>query len=110
MSLFTHKLIRILLTSLCMSVALVSASPAFAAKKKITSSHRVAKPKQDHGSAESTPERERRLKRECRGRPNAGACEGYTRLWLEPTKKRIAATSASRFFYGNLHLKKLNAA
>lgn len=32
----------------------------------------------DKGSAESTRERERRLTRECKGRPNAGACEGYT--------------------------------
>jgi hypothetical protein len=31
------------------------------------------------GSAESRSERDRRLMRECRGRPNAGACEGYTR-------------------------------
>ena len=29
------------------------------------------------GSEESTAERERRLKRECRGRPNAGACLGF---------------------------------
>ena len=28
-------------------------------------------------SEESTAERERRLYRECRGRPNAGACLGY---------------------------------
>jgi hypothetical protein len=31
------------------------------------------------GSAESRSERERRLLRECRGRPNSGACEGYAR-------------------------------
>lgn len=31
------------------------------------------------GSAESRSERDRRLMRECKGRPNAGACEGYTR-------------------------------
>ena len=30
-------------------------------------------------SEESRAERERRLKRECRGRPNAGACLGFTR-------------------------------
>ncbi len=29
------------------------------------------------GSAESKAERDKRLLRECRGRPNAGACEGY---------------------------------
>lgn len=32
-----------------------------------------------HGSAESRSERDRRLMRECRGRPNAGLCEGYAR-------------------------------
>jgi hypothetical protein len=31
------------------------------------------------GSAESRAERDKRLMRECKGRPNAGACEGYTR-------------------------------
>ena len=29
-------------------------------------------------SSESTPERSRRLLRECKGRVNAGACAGYT--------------------------------
>ena len=31
------------------------------------------------GSQETTAERDRRLYRECQGRPNAGACAGYTR-------------------------------
>ena len=31
------------------------------------------------GSAETTKERSLRLKRECKGRVNAGACAGYTR-------------------------------
>ena len=31
------------------------------------------------GSEETTGERSARLKRECKGRVNAGACEGYTR-------------------------------
>jgi uncharacterized membrane protein YhiD involved in acid resistance len=31
------------------------------------------------GSAESRRERDRRLSRECKGRSNSGACEGYTR-------------------------------
>ena len=31
----------------------------------------------DPGSGETRAERERRLTRECRGRPNAGACLGY---------------------------------
>jgi hypothetical protein len=31
------------------------------------------------GSEETSQERSTRLKRECKGRVNAGACEGYTR-------------------------------
>ena len=38
---------------------------------------KAPKPSTDKGSAESKPERDKRLLRECRGRPNAGACEGY---------------------------------
>ena len=38
---------------------------------------KAPKPPTDKGSAESKPERDKRLIRECRGRPNAGACEGY---------------------------------
>jgi len=33
----------------------------------------------DSGSGESKAAREKRLRRECKGRPNAGACLGYTR-------------------------------
>jgi hypothetical protein len=35
------------------------------------------KPKPDKGYGETIAERDRRLLRECKGRPNAGACEGY---------------------------------
>ena len=38
---------------------------------------KAPKPPTDKDSAESKPERDKRLIRECRGRPNAGACEGY---------------------------------
>jgi hypothetical protein len=31
------------------------------------------------GSAESRGDRDKRLMRECKGRPNSGACEGYAR-------------------------------
>ena len=86
-------------TSLCMSLLLagVLAAPANAAtstpanaasngapaqtqtkpakaKKKSTKAHTV---KYEKGSAETTSERDRRLFRECKGRPNAGACLGY---------------------------------
>ncbi|WP_295851446.1 hypothetical protein [uncultured Xylophilus sp.] len=40
--------------------------------------HRVQRPRvQRSSSDESTAERDRRLARECRGRPNAGACLGF---------------------------------
>ncbi len=44
------------------------------AKKKATKSSTV---KYEKGSAETTSERDRRLFRECKGRPNGGACLGY---------------------------------
>ena len=41
--------------------------------------HKARAPKQDRllPGGETTKERERRLLRECKGRPNAGACLGY---------------------------------
>jgi len=44
------------------------------AKKKPTKTNTV---KYEKGSAETTAERDRRLFRECKGRPNGGACLGY---------------------------------
>jgi hypothetical protein len=42
--------------------------------------HRIARPAvQRTSSDETAAERDRRLSRECRGLPNAGACLGYTR-------------------------------
>ncbi|MFM7024925.1 MAG: hypothetical protein ACKOWC_02540 [Limnohabitans sp.] len=38
---------------------------------------RTRKPPVDKGPAENRSERDKRLQRECRGKPNAGACEGY---------------------------------
>jgi hypothetical protein len=38
---------------------------------------KAPKPASDKGSAEGRSERDKRLLRECRGRPNAGACEGF---------------------------------
>ena len=50
-----------------------SATAAKTAKKhKSGSAHRIRSP-----SYETTAERERRLARECKGMPNAGACLGY---------------------------------
>jgi hypothetical protein len=52
----------------------VTATDKPAKKPKQT---KAPKPPTDKGSAESKSERDKRLIRECRGRPNAGACEGY---------------------------------
>jgi hypothetical protein len=48
------------------------------AKKKAAVA-RGNKVKYVRGSEETASERSTRLKRECKGRVNAGACEGYTR-------------------------------
>ena len=57
------------------SQASPAAPPADTAKPK--KKKKSAHVKYDKGSAESTAERDRRLTRECKGRPNAGACLGY---------------------------------
>ena len=40
---------------------------------------RTRRPPVDKGPAETRAERDKRLLRECQGKPNAGACEGYAR-------------------------------
>ena len=52
-----------------------TADPAGKLKKKPA---RTAKITVIPGSAETAAERSARLRRECRGRVNAGACAGYT--------------------------------
>jgi hypothetical protein len=47
------------------------------AKGKKPKQAKAPKPPTDKGSAEGQSERDKRLLRECRGRPNSGACEGY---------------------------------
>ncbi len=37
-----------------------------------------SKPPTNTGYGETRAERDKRLQRECRGKPNAGACEGYS--------------------------------
>jgi hypothetical protein len=71
-----NKLSRLLISSLCLGVTLLGVTPVYAAKKK-TTHHRVSKSKSGGKDKESADER--RLKRECRGQVNAGACAGYTR-------------------------------
>ena len=65
----------------------VPADPPAAAKTKkkaaktkaANSSDKAGKAKFLRGSEESTAERNARLKRECKGGVNAGACAGFTR-------------------------------
>lgn len=47
------------------------------AKGKKPKTAKAPQPASNKGSAEGRAERDKRLLRECRGRPNAGACEGY---------------------------------
>ena len=53
-----------------------TATTTSSAPKK-TQKARAPKPPHDKGSGENKAERDKRLLRECRGKPNAGACEGY---------------------------------
>lgn len=75
------------LLSACLSVALLGASgaanaertkPAPATSQEVKKKGSVKIKHQRSASEESTAERERRLYRECKGRPNAGACLGFT--------------------------------
>lgn len=50
-----------------------------AKSKAANSSDKAGKAKFLRGSEENTPERNARLKRECKGGVNAGACAGFTR-------------------------------
>lgn len=47
------------------------------AKAKKTKQAKAPKAPSNSGSGESKAERDKRLLRECRGKANAGACEGY---------------------------------
>ena len=47
------------------------------AKASKTRKVKAPKPPVQSGPGESRAERDKRLLRECRGKPNAGACEGY---------------------------------
>ena len=47
------------------------------AKARKTKQARAPKPTVSPGSSESKAERDKRLLRECRGKANAGACEGF---------------------------------
>lgn len=68
--------------SLLMALSLTAPQTAAAKRKgsEATMQKKSTKAKQPRSSSEeSTAERDRRLYRECKGRPNAGACLGYAR-------------------------------
>lgn len=79
------------LTSVGLGLGLLAMPPASAAADNFTAvtaadkSAKAKKPKQakapkppvNPGTGESKAERDKRLLRECRGKPNAGACEGF---------------------------------
>ena len=69
------RLVGGLLLALCLSLSL--ATPVEAKKKRDKPAAVTIKKGQPTGSGETRAERDRRLTRECRGRPNAGACLGY---------------------------------
>ena len=52
--------------------ATTATTPAHRPKKA-----KAPKPRFDNSHSETRAEREKRLLRECRGKPNSGACEGY---------------------------------
>jgi hypothetical protein len=68
-----------------MAISMTAPAHAESGKpKKPTAAEKTAKKKKgsapkfvNSSSQETTAERDRRLYRECKGRPNAGACSGY---------------------------------
>jgi hypothetical protein len=58
-------------------VARVKDAPLPVKKGRKKAKKAAAAPVQRAPSSEAMPEREKRLLRECKGRPNAGACLGY---------------------------------
>lgn len=63
---------------MAMGLAQMPSASATEKAKKPASAKAGKTAKFIRGSEESTKERVERLKRECKGRVNAGACEGYT--------------------------------
>ena len=58
-----------------MAALALSSAPTQAASTRRSARNR--RPPVDRGPAETRAERDKRLQRECKGKPNAGACEGY---------------------------------
>ena len=78
---------RLTLASLCITIAaavtltFITVPPASAGERNTKSSKkpssRIKIQNIRSGSEETPSERDRRLYRECQGRPNSGACAGY---------------------------------
>ena len=66
-----------LVAALIAGLLLLGASAPCLAVKRKNSAAKSSKIRFDKGSEESPQERAQRLLRECKGRPNAGACEGF---------------------------------
>lgn len=87
------SMIQPALAFIVVAVVLMGSVPAYSAEPvgkpaKTTANKKAAKAAAPgpvgkvtflRGSEETAQERSTRLKRECKGRVNAGACEGYTR-------------------------------
>jgi hypothetical protein len=65
------------LLALAAALALPSAEVQATTTTSKSARAKTRKPPVDKGPAESRVERDKRLQRECKGKPNAGACEGY---------------------------------
>lgn len=74
---FKHRLCSALAASLLLTLMLPTDSLA-ARKASKDQSGKVKIQNIRSSSEESSAERDRRLYRECQGRPNSGACAGYT--------------------------------
>ena len=78
-----HRNLAFMLVSLALSLGTVgveanAASTTSDAKPKKRRVVKVTPAVERHANGETVADRERRLRRECKGRPNAGACLGFT--------------------------------
>lgn len=74
-----HKMPRLALLALTLAATLPGLAGAASQAPKTERRPPARVSFIDAPSSETPAAREKRLKRECRGRPNAGACLGHTR-------------------------------
>lgn len=74
-----HRTRRSRAALVLLMLAMASTAQAASARKDQKTTVSASVKFIDAPSSESPAAREKRLRRECRGRPNAGACLGYTR-------------------------------